>query len=129
MPVARQPSFYGPIAQWLEQTTHNRLVGGSNPSGPTIFMSTAGHQLIYDDVCGFCQRSVRLLRRLDWFRTIDPVPMSAAAAAAPAPFLSAQMTLAPFCANRRAVSLPMPDAAPVTNAVLPPKLTVVLPSV
>ncbi len=42
-------------------------------------MSTAGHQLIYDDVCGFCQRSVRLLRRVDWFRTIDPVPMSAAA--------------------------------------------------
>src|ERR1039458_10447022 len=26
----------GPIAQWLEQATHNRLVGGSNPSGPTI---------------------------------------------------------------------------------------------
>ena len=25
----------GPIAQWLEQATHNRLVGGSNPSGPT----------------------------------------------------------------------------------------------
>ena len=28
--------FFGPIAQRLEQTTHNRLVGGSNPSGPTI---------------------------------------------------------------------------------------------
>ena len=27
----------GPIAQWLEQATHNRLVGGSNPSGPTIY--------------------------------------------------------------------------------------------
>ncbi len=26
---------YGPVAQWLEQSTHNRLVGGSNPSGPT----------------------------------------------------------------------------------------------
>ncbi len=25
----------GPIAQRLEQATHNRLVGGSNPSGPT----------------------------------------------------------------------------------------------
>src|SRR5512137_2141005 len=25
----------GPIAQGLEQATHNRLVGGSNPSGPT----------------------------------------------------------------------------------------------
>ena len=28
--------FFGPIAQRLEQTTHNRLVGGSNPSRPTI---------------------------------------------------------------------------------------------
>lgn len=27
----------GPIAQWLEQATHNRLVLGSNPSGPTIY--------------------------------------------------------------------------------------------
>jgi hypothetical protein len=25
----------GPVAQWLEQGTHNPLVGGSNPSGPT----------------------------------------------------------------------------------------------
>jgi hypothetical protein len=28
--------YFGPIAQWLEQATHNRLVGGSNPSGPTL---------------------------------------------------------------------------------------------
>ena len=27
----------GPVAQRLEQGTHNPLVGGSNPSGPTIF--------------------------------------------------------------------------------------------
>src|ERR1035437_10067639 len=27
----------GPIAQWLEQATHNRLVGGSNPSGPRFY--------------------------------------------------------------------------------------------
>src|SRR5438034_2760472 len=26
----------GPIAQRSEQATHNRLVGGSNPSGPTV---------------------------------------------------------------------------------------------
>ena len=29
------PTPNGPIAQRLEQTTHNRLVLGSNPSGPT----------------------------------------------------------------------------------------------
>jgi hypothetical protein len=28
-------SFLGPIAQRLEQATHNRLVTGSNPVGPT----------------------------------------------------------------------------------------------
>src|SRR5689334_9097026 len=27
--------FVGPIAQWLEQATHNRSVPGSNPGGPT----------------------------------------------------------------------------------------------
>ena len=26
--------YRGPVAQRLEQATHNRLVGGSNPSGP-----------------------------------------------------------------------------------------------
>lgn len=25
--------FIGPLAQWLEQTTHNRLIAGSNPAG------------------------------------------------------------------------------------------------
>ena len=28
----------GPVAQWLEQGTHNPLVGGSNPSRPTILV-------------------------------------------------------------------------------------------
>src|SRR5262245_58728517 len=27
----------GPVAQWLEPTAHNGLVGGSSPPGPTIF--------------------------------------------------------------------------------------------
>lgn len=25
----------GPLAQWLEQLTHNQKVAGSNPAGPT----------------------------------------------------------------------------------------------
>ena len=28
-------SAWGPVAQWLELTAHNRLVPGSNPGGPT----------------------------------------------------------------------------------------------
>jgi hypothetical protein len=31
----------GPVAQRLEQRTHNPLVPGSNPGGPTIFISFA----------------------------------------------------------------------------------------
>lgn len=27
----------GPVAQWLEHAAHNRMVVGSNPTGPTIF--------------------------------------------------------------------------------------------
>ena len=26
----------GPVAQWLAQTTHNRLVAGPTPAGPTF---------------------------------------------------------------------------------------------
>jgi hypothetical protein len=32
-------SAWGPVAQWLELTAHNRLVPGSNPGGPTTFSS------------------------------------------------------------------------------------------
>jgi hypothetical protein len=28
--------YNGPVAQWLAQATHNRLVAGSNPAGPTF---------------------------------------------------------------------------------------------
>ena len=35
---------FGPIAQRLEQATHNRLVTGSNPVGPTIPCPAAGRQ-------------------------------------------------------------------------------------
>ncbi len=33
--IRRPPVTQGPVAQRLEQGTHNPLVGGSNPSGPT----------------------------------------------------------------------------------------------
>src|SRR5262245_27178327 len=32
----------GPVAQWLEPTAHNGLVGGSSPPGPTIFNAFGG---------------------------------------------------------------------------------------
>ena len=31
----RMDERWGPLAQWLEQGTHNPLVPGSNPGGPT----------------------------------------------------------------------------------------------
>ena len=34
--VEEQDRCDGPIAQWLEQRTHNPLVPGSSPGGPTI---------------------------------------------------------------------------------------------
>ena len=30
----------GPVAQWLEQRTHNPLVPGSSPGGPTKFVTS-----------------------------------------------------------------------------------------
>jgi hypothetical protein len=40
----------GPVAQWLAQTTHNRLVAGSTPAGPTyISMSRVGRRSIKED--------------------------------------------------------------------------------
>ncbi len=36
----------GPIAQWLEQRTHNPLVRGSNPCGPTLTITPATYQEI-----------------------------------------------------------------------------------
>ena len=35
-PKDTKPAPVGPVAQWLEPAAHNRLVGGSSPSGPTI---------------------------------------------------------------------------------------------
>ena len=32
--------LFGPVAQWLERSAHNRLVAGSIPAGPTIIKGT-----------------------------------------------------------------------------------------
>ncbi len=36
------PERIGPVAQWLEPTAHNGLVGGSNPPGPTTQSCVTG---------------------------------------------------------------------------------------
>jgi len=41
-------------------------------------MNTANGLLIYDDGCRFCRESVRVLHWLDWFDTVNPLPLSAA---------------------------------------------------
>src|SRR5690606_19810565 len=47
----------GPIAQWSEQGTHNPLVPGSNPGGPTNASLRGRHV----PACPSCRRSGRLL--------------------------------------------------------------------
>jgi hypothetical protein len=39
------PERIGPVAQWLEPTAHNGLVGGSNPPGPTTQSRATGEFL------------------------------------------------------------------------------------
>ena len=41
-PTAAGVECFVPVAQWLEQPTHNRLVLGSNPGGRTCFLSGLG---------------------------------------------------------------------------------------
>ena len=47
--IAKQgrPHRGGPVAQWLEPTAHNGLVGGSNPPGPTNDINDL-HRLRWD---------------------------------------------------------------------------------
>ena len=46
-PVSQYLSTCGPVAQRLEQGTHNPLVLGSNPSGPTIKWIVFIHFVIF----------------------------------------------------------------------------------
>jgi hypothetical protein len=40
-------SAWGPVAQWLELTAHNRLVPGSNPGGPTTLYQFIQKAFLY----------------------------------------------------------------------------------
>jgi hypothetical protein len=52
--------FGGSVAQWLEQTAHNRLVLGSSPSGPTIAsFVNVGHFFYRRDDYFTCIRAPR----------------------------------------------------------------------
>ena len=42
-------------------------------------MASPRGKLIFDDRCGFCRKSVLLLRRLDWFGAVEFVPLGQAA--------------------------------------------------
>ncbi len=72
----RLPAAYlgeaGPLAQWLEQPAHNRMVPGSNPGGPTfkiVFFSMpyrlngGGLRTTIDDVGGPFVESCQEIRR------------------------------------------------------------------
>ena len=41
-------------------------------------MQASRGKLIFDDRCGFCQKAVGLLRNLDWFGTIEFIPLGQA---------------------------------------------------
>jgi hypothetical protein len=55
-PSDSKSAYQGPVAQRLEQGTHNPLVGGSNPSGPTIKItsrnSSHGHAQLHGPGAG-----------------------------------------------------------------------------
>ena len=51
MPQRPSKAAAGPIAQRLEQATHNRLVTGSNPVGPTILKISNLKAILLDSRC------------------------------------------------------------------------------
>ena len=62
----------GPVAQRLEQQTHNLLVVGSNPTGPTIFPIT------YADFDPFCDplAEIAMLTTLEYASRMSAVMAS-----------------------------------------------------
>ena len=53
-------------------------------------MHSPRSKLIFDDRCGLCQKSVLFLRGLDWFKTIDFIPLSQAAELMARHYITAQ---------------------------------------
>ena len=67
-------SSFGPVAQRLEQGTHNPLVVGSNPTGPTTLtsLSTIGKVFIVLGK-GYCEGLSSHLFRKATSRQSDPI--------------------------------------------------------
>src|SRR4051812_12338202 len=92
----RRRAQFGPVAQRLEQGTHNPLVGGSNPSGPTKLLC------IYP---GTLRRRERLqARSLSMIAGVIILAMQAAAQTQPAvPAVGAPLILRPAVLQQRYV--------------------------
>ncbi len=60
---------HGPIAQRLEQATHNRLVAGSNPAGPTTSKMAWVYILLGSGGRHYIGSTTDLDRRLDQHRS------------------------------------------------------------
>lgn len=83
--------FGGSVAQWLEQTAHNRLVLGSSPSGPTIAsVVNVGHFFYRRDDYFTCIRAPRNV----------PVTCEQARSAKPRAVLSEIITTISFSVQR-----------------------------
>jgi hypothetical protein len=59
----------GPIAQWLEQRTHNPLVPGSSPGGPTKFFYSSNHLIELGGSARYAAQSADDLKRHGLFNS------------------------------------------------------------
>ena len=74
--ILYNPRSAGPLAQWLEQATHNRLVAGSNPAGATKF-SQYIHTLKPPFTVAFLLPTFRVAMKWRWdFTAIHHLPPS-----------------------------------------------------
>jgi hypothetical protein len=73
--LAQSVSLNGPIAQRLEQQTHNLLVPGSNPGGPTNQINDFRGDLVPAVGC-WLRGGCILLRRCFAVEAINPIDIS-----------------------------------------------------